>query len=390
MTTLLRKTTRRLATVLRRESSYLSPRPIEINLELTHRCNLRCRMCGVWGKKNDRQLPELTPDEYNNLFGQMKDLGVHLVTLAGGEPFMRADLFDIIAAAKAKGLICNLFSNGTMIDRVKIGRIFESRLDKIIISVDGIGPVHDAVRGIPGSFDRAMRALAGMAAERRLRGADRPEIDMHMTLVKDNVLSLSPLHRVSQELGINFSFQPYSETTEGAVGQTRLNGHSIGSVRYLPKQESLRFTDEQVLQIRDEISRLPASFYTKLLSSLGSEQLQKGLMPIRKCYITRSFMMIDPYGHVYPCTNLDGHVVGSVRDRSLSSIWKGEKYAALRKSLSRRLLPICAYCCHCADNLTPGQLATIILRPNSTEWSSRNRAAPVADSKTPGSPEPHA
>ena len=189
----LQKNSRRLATVIRREISYLSPRPIEINLELTHRCNLRCRMCGVWGKKNDHRLPELTLDEYIDLFAQMKRLGVRLVTLAGGEPFIRTDLFDIIAAAKTQGLICNLFSNGTMIDRLKISKLFESRVDKIIISIDGVGPVHDAIRGIPGSFDRAMEALAGMVAERRLRQTKRPEIDIHMTLLKENVSSLSQI-----------------------------------------------------------------------------------------------------------------------------------------------------------------------------------------------------
>jgi radical SAM protein with 4Fe4S-binding SPASM domain len=361
----LQKNMRRLRTVVRRELSYLWPRPIEINLELTHRCNLRCRMCGVWGKKNDRRLPELTLDEYTDLFGQMKSLGVHLVTLAGGEPFIRNDLFDITKAAKAQGLNCNIFSNGTLIDRLKINRLFESHLDKIIISIDGVGPVHDAIRGIPGGFDSSMEALACMVAERRLRKAKRPEIDIHMTLLKENVSSLSQLQAACDTLGINFSFQPYSETTEAAVGQTRLNGASIGSVRYLPHQESLRFTDEQVKQIQGEISRLPSSFYTKLLLSLSNEQLKQGLMPIRKCYITRNFMMIDPYGRVYPCTNLDGYVVGSVRDQTLASIWKGEKYEVLRKKLAQHLLPICAHCCHCADNLTLGQLVNIIMRRNS-------------------------
>jgi MoaA/NifB/PqqE/SkfB family radical SAM enzyme len=141
-------------------------------------------MCGVWTKKNDRRLPELTLEEYNDLFVQMKGLGVQLVTLVGGEPFIRSDLFDIIGAVKTHGLICNIFSNGTMIDRLKISKLFESRVDKIIISIDGIGPVHDAIRGMPGSFDRALEALSGMVAERRLRKTKRPEIDLHMTLLK--------------------------------------------------------------------------------------------------------------------------------------------------------------------------------------------------------------
>jgi radical SAM protein with 4Fe4S-binding SPASM domain len=377
------KSMRRLKTVVRREIGYLWPRPIEINLELTHRCNLRCRMCGVWGKENASHLPELTLEDYNELFAQMKGLGVHLVTLAGGEPFIRNDLFDIIKAAKIQGLTCNLFSNGTLIDRLKIGRLFESRVDKIIVSIDGIGPVHDDIRGVPGSFGRAMEALSGLASERRSRKTERPEIDVHMTLLKENVSSLAKLHGVCRALGINFSFQPYSETTEAAVGQSRLNGNSIGSVRYLPHQGSLRFTDEQVKRMRAELSRLPASFYTKLLLSLSDEQLKQGLMPIRKCYITRNFMMIDPYGRVYPCTNLDGFVLGSIRDQTLAGIWKGERYGVLRKNLSQRLLPICAYCCHCADNLTLAQLVNLIMRRNSGAIRSRTKVSDVSEGNSP-------
>jgi radical SAM protein with 4Fe4S-binding SPASM domain len=357
----LRKGARRLATVMRREMRYRSPRPFEINLELTHRCNLRCRMCGVWGKTNENRLPELTGAEYTKLFAQMKALGVRLVTLAGGEPFIRSDIFDIIAAAKGHGLACNLFTNGTLLDRTKIRNLCACRVDKVIFSIDGIGPIHDAIRGVPGSFDRTWEALSALEAERRLRGMQRPEIDVHMTLLKENVSSLSQLGRACRALGVAFSFQPYSETPEAAVGQSRLNGNSIGSVRYLHPKESLRFTGEHVSRIRSEIEKLPRSFYTKLLLSIGREQLQQGLMPVRKCYITRTFMMIDPYGNVYPCTNLDGYVVGSIRAQPLSAVWNGEPYALLRENLSRRLLPVCAYCCHCADNLAPGQLASVVM-----------------------------
>lgn len=357
----LRKNARRVVTVMRREISYFSPRPIEVSLELTHRCNLRCKMCGVWGKKNDQRAPELTLNEYVDLFSQMKRLNVKRVTLAGGEPFIRKDIFEIIAAAKNQGLRCNMFTNGTLIDSRAINRLFQSRLDKIIISMDGFGAVHDSVRGLAGGFDRTLAALTAMVAERDSRRTKQPEIDVHMTLLKENVGDLSRLHAVCEDLGVNFSFQPYSETNDTAVGQTRLNGETIGSIRYLPHHESLRFTAELAQQLKDEISRLPGTFYTKLLSSLSNEDLEHGRMPIKKCYITRNIMMIDPYGDVHPCTNLDGYIVGSVRNETLSVIWTGEQYKRLREKLSENLLPICAYCCHCADNLTIAQLINIIM-----------------------------
>ena len=86
----------------------------------------------------------------------------------------------------------------------------------------------------------------------------------------------------------------------------------------------------------------------------------QSIMPVKKCYFTRNFVMLNPYGNVFPCTNLDSYKVGNVRSQSLSAIWKGEKYEGLREKLSRRLFPLCAYCCHLGDNLSFGQLVRIM------------------------------
>jgi len=318
-------------------------------------------MCGVWIKGVGRQLQELTSEEYLDLFIQMKDMGIRLVTLTGGEPFIRKDLFEIVEAAKRKGLICNVFTNGTLIDHFAVEKIFKYGVDKIIISIDGIGPIHDSIRGIPGGFDKAIGALSDIAAERKARRIKKPEIDIHSTLLKENIGDMSHLSILCQKLGVNFSFQPYSESNEQTVDQAILGGETIKSTRYLPHHETLRFSEENIHQIRRELIRLPVTFYTKLLSSFSNEDLEHGLMSIKKCYIIRNFMMIDPYGNVFPCTNLDNYIVGNTSNERLSKIWRGKKYETLRKKLSHYLFPVCVNCCHCADNLSLMQIIKIIL-----------------------------
>lgn len=362
MTNAIKKNLRRTKTVFQKEISFYSLQPREVNLELTHRCNLRCKMCGVWTKGVDPKLKELTPEEYLDLFGQMKDMGVSLVTLAGGEPFIRKDFFEIVKAAKSQGLICNVFTNGTLIRDTDIEKIFRNRIDKIIVSIDGIGPVHDSIRGVPASFDKAIRALSDIVEKRRSLGAKKPEIDIHMTILRENIGHIFRLSTLCQKLGVNFSFQPYSESYEQAVEQTSLGGEAIGSRRYLPHNKTLRFSEKDIHQIREELVLLPVTFYTKLLSSFNDEDFKYGRMPIKKCYITRNFMMIDPYGNVFPCTNLDSYIVGNIRNERLSNIWRGERYETLRRKLSRHLFPVCVNCCHCADNLSLMQLIKIILR----------------------------
>jgi len=362
MRNLIKKNLRRAKTVVEREISFYSLQPREVNLELTHRCNLRCKMCGVWMKEKNHQDMELSAQEYSEMFIQMKDMGVKLVTLAGGEPFIRKDLFKIVEAAKSQELICNVFTNGTLIDRDAIEKIFHSKADKVIVSIDGNGLVHDKIRGVPGSFDKATRALTGIVAEQRNRGVVKPELDMHMTILKENVADIFKLFTWCRDLGVNFSFQPYSESNQQAITESLIEHEKIGSKRYLPHNETLRSSDDNIRVMREEIERLPVNFYTKLLGSFSDEDLKFGLMSIKKCYITRNFMMIDPYGNAFPCTNLDGYLLGNIRELRLREIWRGEKYRILREKLSQKLLPVCRYCCHCSDNLTLAQLVKIILR----------------------------
>ena len=358
----IKRNFRRIMTVVRREISYYSLQLREINLELTHRCNLRCKMCGVWTKGVDRGLRELSAKEYSDIFSQMKDLGAKIVTLAGGEPFLKKDFFDIVKAAKSNCLKCNVFTNGVLINDHTVENIFSHQIDKIIFSIDGMGPVHDSIRGISGTFDKAIGALSAIVDERKSRGINKPDIDVHLTLLKENIGDLSRLHTFCQDLGVNFSFQPYSESSEQVIEQTVLDKESIGSVRYLLHNDTLRFSEDNVAQIKEELVKLPVSFYTKLLSSFSVEDFKQGLMPIKKCYFTKNFMMIDPYGNVFPCTNLDSYIAGNIRKLSLSKIWQGGKYTALRKSLSKKLFPVCTYCCHCADNLNVMQLAKIVIK----------------------------
>ena len=360
----IKRNLRRIKTVFQREISYHSLQPREVNLELTHRCNLKCKMCGVWIKGVDRRLQELTAAEYLDLFEQMKDIGVRLVTLTGGEPFIRKDLFDIVEAAKSQGLVCNIFTNGALIDNLAVEGVFRYGIDKIIVSIDGIGPVHDSIRGVSGSFVKAIQALSDIVGERRVRETKKPEVDIHMTLVNENIGDMTPLSMLCQELGVNFSFQPYSESNEEAVKQILLANEAVRPLRYLPHHKTLRLSQENINQMREELAQLPKTFYTRLLASLSDEDLRYGLMPVKRCYITRNFMMIDPYGNVFPCTNLDSYIVGNVRDEGLSEIWRGKGYQSLRKRLSRSLFPLCANCCHCADNLSLMQLIRIVLGKN--------------------------
>jgi len=360
MDSMVSRNLRRARTVFRRELSYYSKVPRAANIELTYRCNLRCKMCGVFGKIRDHRGEELTVEEYRHIFDQMREMGIQAVTFSGGEAFIRPDLFDIVRDAKRHGFRCNMFSNGTLVNESDYENIIESGLDKIIFSIDGVEQVHDVIRGIPGAFQKVMRTISGLVHQRQTCGVERPEIDVHMTMMKGNVASLSALHHLCSGLGVNFAFQPYSECDDGTFRQTIAILDGVTANRYWPKDGVLRFDDEDINRMREELGKLPIDFYVKLIHYIGRDDLRQGRMPIRRCYVTRNIMMINPYGDLIPCSNLDSYRTGNIRQEKLADIWNGEKYERLREKLSRRLLPLCTHCCHFGDNLSILQLASIL------------------------------
>ena len=90
-------------------SRKLTAGPYLAELDITYRCNCRCRMCQRWQDTRDA---ELTSGEYRKLAADFKRLGVHQVTIAGGEPLMRKDAFMIIRAFAGCNMVVNLCTNG--------------------------------------------------------------------------------------------------------------------------------------------------------------------------------------------------------------------------------------------------------------------------------------
>ena len=95
--------------------------PMEVSIELTHRCPLECQHCYnnlPMADKSARNR-ELSLGEYKRLLDQIAESGCFWILFTGGEIFARADFLDIYAYAKSKGFLITLFTNGTMVtDRI--------------------------------------------------------------------------------------------------------------------------------------------------------------------------------------------------------------------------------------------------------------------------------
>jgi len=132
--------------------------PVHAVWEITLACDLKCQHCGSRAAK--RRPAELSTEECLDLVRQLASLGTREVALIGGELYLRRDWLDIIRAIRDQGMDCTLQSGGLHLTEERIKAAVDAGLQAAGISVDGLAEVHDRLRGVKGSFEAALKALA--------------------------------------------------------------------------------------------------------------------------------------------------------------------------------------------------------------------------------------
>ncbi len=140
--------------------------PVGVKLELTHACNLRCDFCYTDSPRHTlARTADLSDEAWRRVVEQALELGVVEAVLTGGEPLLRAPLMLELATRLAgEGVGVTLNTNGWFIDATLADRLAEIPGLSVNVSLDGAtGELHDAARGVPGSWRRAVGALALLA-----------------------------------------------------------------------------------------------------------------------------------------------------------------------------------------------------------------------------------
>ncbi|MFA5119260.1 MAG: radical SAM protein [Candidatus Omnitrophota bacterium] len=209
-------------------------KPHWIFVSLTHRCNYSCQMCGVSKILREHELELGLLQKVFKEVAQWDSDPVMVFT--GGEPFLREDIFEIIACAVSLGIRLELVSNGSQIkDRGIARKIIRSGLSNIAVSLDGASAgVHDAIRGVPGAFEAALEALSLLSEEKRSYPAG-PQISVWTTIMKENVGELSGIIPVTRARGVECLVYHPVIVTQDDMQNTIKSGHFWVTDEYLPR-----------------------------------------------------------------------------------------------------------------------------------------------------------
>lgn len=126
--------------------------------EITLKCNLACSHCG--SRAGDTRERELSTAEALDLVRQLHEAGIREITLIGGEAYLRKDWLEIAAEITRRGMVCTVTTGGLGISAHLAARMKAAGVASVSVSIDGLEATHDALRGVPGSWRAAFRALA--------------------------------------------------------------------------------------------------------------------------------------------------------------------------------------------------------------------------------------
>lgn len=303
--------------------------PLNVTVSVTYRCNSRCLTCRVY----DRAADEFSVEEFDRAFASL-GRAPYWFTMSGGEPFLRADLPEICESACARSApgIVNIPTNGLLTSRIP-GMVEEiagrcSRAQIIVnLSLDGIGPEHDRIRGVPGNYERAVETY------RALRSLSAPNlaIGVHTVISVHNVDRVPEIYRhVQKEL------QPDAFITE--IAEERVELGTVGA-EVTPDAEAYgRAIDFLIARLREErfkgISRVTQAFRIRYYEMV--KRYLAGGVQIIPCYAGVASAQIAPDGDVWFCC-VRAEPIGNLRESGydFGAIWFGEKAARERAAIAR-------------------------------------------------------
>ena len=294
------------------------PGPVVI-WNLVRRCNLTCQHC--YSISTDVDFPgELSTGEVFTVMDDLKQFGVPVLILSGGEPLLRPDIFSVARRAKDMGFYVGLSTNGTLIGSHNIGELAAIGFDYLGVSLDGIEQTHDRFRRKAGAFRASLDGI-------RLARDAGIKVGLRFTLTQDNAHDLPALLELMEREGIDKFYLSHlnyagrgnnNRARDAMFGTTRqamdlMFDTAWNSVQAGTPREFVTGNNDAdgvylLMWARARFPEIEPHLRAKLARWGGNAS---GL------YVAN----IDNLGNVHPDTMWWHYTLGNVRKRPFSEIW---------------------------------------------------------------------
>ncbi len=245
----------------------------------------------------------------------MAEAGVFFLTLSGGEIFLRSDLEQIVAHARALSFNIKLKTNAILIGPEQSAWISRLGVQQVQVSIYSHRPeIHDAITKVRGSLERSLRAITRL----REQGV---RVVIACVVMTQNAGDFEGVRQLAADLGVEFTLDP--TITPHLDDYDSLKELNIG------RDELTALFHNQAMTGNADICIPP--------SLLDEDALDKPA----PCSAGHTSCYVSPHGDLWPCVQFP-IVCGNVRDSDFSEIWEQSPQLHQVRAIRARDLTVCS------------------------------------------------
>lgn len=318
------------------EKSHERLQPVSASFEVTSSCNLRCIHC--YNTRMGGKTPgQISTSKVKAIIEDIRELQLLQLTLTGGEPFARRDIFDIIGHIKDRTrLALTVHTNGTLINREKahtLGSILSPQ-DIVQVSVEGIESINDSIRG-KGSWKKSHDTI-NLLLEYGVK------VRVNLTPTRMNINNVSQL----------------AETLEGVneFGATPMALFKNDDRRYIPDPKTAYEVEKIVKPILKDkgikySGGIAGAFCQYVNIAEGDGGMDSFVKSVEdkhidiQCNAAISKFHISSDGKVFPCVFMQSEefLMGDLNKEDLFSIWNRWDITKTKRHLDDVVCGLCIY-----------------------------------------------
>lgn len=248
---------------------------LNINLEVTKRCNARCDFCDYWKQP--------APAELGGYVPVVKKLKPLSVSITGGEPLLRKDLPVVIHALRRNFgfLFISLITNGSLLTVDRGVELWAAGLDQLSISLDYFDERHDRGRGLPELTAHILSVIPGL----REAGV---KVCLNMVIKKGNFKEIPQFLSKAAAIGVNMSLSTY-------------NGWRIDNQSHMISPDDLPDLDGIIRELRRLKGRFgnltTGDYYLERIPTFFSQKRIPG------CTAGLNWVQVTPDGMIKRCSD---------------------------------------------------------------------------------------
>jgi len=324
--------------------------PRSLDLEITNRCNLRCKYCSHFSSAGDVN-QDLPKEEWLKFFEELNRCAVMDVTISGGELFVREDIKELIEGIVRNKMRFSVLTNGTLItDEISEFLVSTGRCNSAQVSIDGSIPMtHEVFRG-KGTFAKALNGLKSLMKY-------NVPVTVRVTVHKYNI---DDLESVSKLLLEDIGIPSFSTNSASFMGLCRQNAEQV---QMTAEERSVAM--EKLLMLSKKYNGRISAAAGPLADAIGWLAMEKarsegsaisGRGCLTGCGGFNSKLAIRADGIIVPCGQMSHIELGRINKDDLKDVW--QNHPELERLRSRKKIPLsdfefchgCEYINYCTGN----------------------------------------